>query len=771
MTMQNRIEGFSGGSVFYPLGERIPRIDGAEKVAGEASFGADVGLPGMLAGRMLLSPHPHALIKNIDTRRAQALIGVKAIVTDEDTFQVRLGRFVNDETLLARGRVRFRGERVAAVAAVDNDVAEEAISLIRVDYEELPAVFDIDSAFAEGAPIIHPDLKIYQAFNGNIRSGNSPCLIRINSGDAKASLARADLVFEDFFETQFMHAGYIEPRACLAAPGAGGGFTVWTPSQAVFAVRSFISQALNLDLSRLRVICTHVGGGFGGKTTQFHELIAVLLASKAGRPVQMVLRREEDTLTSHSRHPFKIQVETGVSADGKIIARRAKILGDTGAYTTSGPNVLGRTTYAISGPYRIENISIEAKLAYTNNIPAGSVRGIGAPQAAYACEVHMDRIAREMGMDPLAFRLRNIFKEGDIDSVGAMMQAVSLKETLQKATNEVNWIGRKKSQFEGWGIACSRFPTGGGPSGATIRANEDGTLIVSVGGSDLGTGSNTIMAQVVAMEMGIDLSQVSVVSADTGSTPYDRITGGSRTTYNVGQAVRLAADDMKAKLIREAAEMFEALPEDLEFSGGGVRPRGEPGRWLPVKELVAHAYSQGEGPPIGSGSFRGENPPYDASTVEGHPEPARSAPQFATQIAHVRVNPDTGEVKVLRLVNAQDVGFAFNPLQLEGQMEGGVVQGLGYALSEELIRENGDLLSPGLEHMLLPTALDVGEVNSIIVEHPSADGPYGAKGAGETPIVATAPAIANAVADATGAYVRELPITPERVLRAMGRLG
>ncbi len=751
----------------FPVGTRVPRIDGAEKAVGEARFGADMALSGMLAVRILLSPHSHALIKKIDTRRARALPGVMAVVTSEDTPDVRLGRFVYDETLFARGRVRYRGERVAAVAAVDEETAEEALSLIRVAYEELPAVFDPEEALSDGAPLVHPDLESYKAFPGNIRFGNVPCLIRVHSGDAEAALARAAHVFEDTYQTPRMHAGYLEPRACLAEPGSGGRITVWTPTQAAFGVRASIAAALGVSLSRLRVVCTHVGGGFGGKTTQLLEPVAALLAAKAGRPVRMVLDREEDTVTSHPRHPFRVRLETGVSADGEILARRAEILGDTGAYTTSGPNVLGRTTYAVTGPYRMAHVSIEAKLAYTNNMPCGSVRGLGAPQAAYAAEGQLDRIARELGMDPIELRLRNAFQNGDLDSVGAKMYAVSLETTLRKAARAVGWKDRTKTPWEGYGVACSRFPTGGGPSGATIRANEDGTLVVAVGGSDLGTGSNTVVAQVAAAEMGVDISRVSVISADTDSTPYDRITGGSRTTYNVGHAVRLAAEDMKEQLLREAADALEAAPEDLEFAGGGICAKADPGRGLTLQETVSRAYNQGEGPPIGRGTFRGLNPAHDPSTVEGHPEPARAANQYATQIAHVRVDPDTGEVEVLRLVCVQDVGFAFNPLQLEGQIEGGVVQGQGYAISEEMILDGGAVAAPGLEHMLMPTAMDVGEVESHIVEVGAEDGPYGAKGAGETPIVATAAAIANAVAEATGAFVCELPVTPERVLRAM----
>jgi carbon-monoxide dehydrogenase large subunit len=767
MTQENGRNNPSGSEAAYPIGARIPRIDGPEKVTGEARFAADMGLPGSLSGRMLLSPHPHALIRRIDTRRARALPGVVAVVTDADVPPVRLGQYVFDETLFARGRVRYAGERVAAVAAVDEERAEEALSLIRVEYEELPAVFGPEEALAEGAPLIHPDLDSYKVFPGNIRERNNPCLIRVRRSDPEAALARADRVFEDTYETQHMHPGYLEPRACLVDPEPGGSFTVWTPTQSVFGIRALIASALGISLSKLRIVCTHVGGGFGGKIFHLLEVVCVLLASKAGRPVRMVLGREEDTLTSYPRHPFRVHIETGVSAAGELLVRRARIVGDTGAYTKSGPNVLGRTTYCVTGPYRMDHLSIEARLAYTNNIPSGSVRGLGAPQAAFACEVQLDRIARALEMDPLEFRLKNAFRDGDLDYVGAKMYAVGMEETLRKAAGAIGWAGRKKKPMEGFGIACSRFPTGGGPSGATLRANEDGTLIVAVGGSDLGTGSDTIVAQVAATEMGVDISEVSVISADTGATPYDRITGGSRTTYNVGHAVRLAASDMKEQLLLEASEMIEVAPEDLEYSGEGIRAKADPGRWVSLKELVARAYTQGAGPPIGRGTFRGRNPAHDPATVEGHPEPARTAPQFATQIAHVRVNPDTGEVEVLRLVNAQDVGFAFNPLQLEGQMEGGVVQDLGYALSEELCLENGLLPAPGLENMLMPTSMDIGLLESLIVENGAADGPYGAKGAGESPIVATAAAIVNAIADATGAFVCALPVTPERVLRAM----
>lgn len=766
MTQENDSSTQSSSDATHFIGARIPRIDGAEKVTGEARFAADLGFSGAFSGRMLLSPHPHAIIRRITTRHARALPGVMAVVTDADVPPIRLGQYVFDETLFARGRVRYAGERVAAVAAVDDETAEEALSLIRVEYEDLPAVFNPEEALVEGAPLIHPDLESYKAFNGNIREGNNPCLIRVRRGDPETALARSDQVFEDTYETQHMHPGYLEPRACLVDPGSGGSFTVWTPTQSVFGLRALIASALGISLSKLRVVCTHVGGGFGGKTFHCLEIVCVLLASKAGRPVRMVLDREEDTLTSYSRHPFKVHIETGVSAKGKLLVRRARIIGDTGAYTKSGPNVLGRTAYCVTGPYRMDHLSIEAKLAYTNNIPSGSVRGLGAPQAAFACEVQLDRIARALEIDPLEFRLKNVLRDGDLDYVGTKMYAVSMEETLRKAAGAIGWSARKKGKMEGFGVACSRFPTGGGPSGATLRANEDGTLIVAVGGSDLGTGSDTIVAQVAATEMGVDISQISVTSADTGAVPYDRITGGSRTTYNVGHAVRLAALDMKEQLLLEASEMIEVAPEDLEFADGGVHSRAEPSRRFSLKELVARAYTQGAGPPIGRGTFRGLNPAHDLASVEGHPEPARTAPQFATQIAHVRVDSDTGEVKVLRLINAQDVGFAFNPLQLEGQMEGGVVQGLGFALSEELSLEDGLLLAPGLEHMLMPTSMDIGQLESFIVEEGAADGPYGAKGAGESPIVATAAAIVNAIADAIGAFVHDLPVTPERVLRA-----
>ena len=746
------------------VGARVPRLDGAEKVTGEALFGADVRLPGMLAARLLLSPHPHARILRVDAGKARRLPGVKAVLTAKEAPAGRFGRFVKDESLFASDRVRFAGERVAAVAAVDEETAAEALSLIRVDYEPLPALLGAEEAMAEGALLLHPYLASYGAFPGNVRFGNVPCRIRIKSGGAEEALARAPHVFEDEFETQPVHQGYLEPRACAVKPEAGGRFTVWTPTQGVFAVRASLADALGIGLSRLRVIGTHVGGAFGGKQAHMLEAVALLLAGRAGRPVRIVLSREEETRTGNPRHPLRIRLETGVGADGLLLARRARIVADTGAYTTTGPNVLGKASYTVVGPYRVPNVSVEALLVYTNHVPSGSFRGLGVPQAAFASEVQMDRIARALGMDPIELRLRNAFREGDRDATGNRLYGVGLTATIQRAARAADWERRERRPYEG-------YPTGGGPSGATIRANEDGSFHLAVGSVDLGTGAATLVAQVAAQELGVPMGRLVVTNADTDTTPFDLTAGGSRTTFNIAHAMRNAAGDLKRQVLEEAAGALEASPEDLEFAEGFARVKAEPGRRVSLKEAIARSHKQGQGPLIGRGSHTGRNPAHDPSTVEGHPEPARPAPEFATQIAHVRVNPETGEVEVLRLVNAQDVGFAINPLQLEGQMEGGAVQGLGYALSEDLPREGGRVSAPGLEHMLMPTSLDVGAVESLIVEEPAFDGPYGAKGAGETPIIPTAAAVANAVADAVGEPVRELPLTPERVLRAVRRAG
>jgi len=571
------------------VGKGLPRLDGAEKASGDALFGDDPRPPGCLTARLLLSTVPHARIRRLDVSRALRVPGVAAVATAESAAPVRYGRAVADETLFAREKVRFVGERVAAVAAETDAAAEEAVRRIRVEYEPLPAVFTPAEALADGAPRIHEALSSYSAFPGNIRWGNVATEVRVRNGDVEEGFARADRIFEDIYHTPRVHQAYLEPRAAVAEP-TPGGVTVYTPTQAAFLVRAVIADVLGLSHNAVRVVCTHVGGGFGGKSHHLIETVPALLCRMTGRPVRLCLSREEDTLTGNPRHAFELRYKTGVARDGRILAREVRLLANNGAYTLSGSGVVAKACVLAPGPYRIPHLKVDGLLVYTNLSPSGSFRGLGGAQPVFACERHMDRIAHELGIDPLALRLANAVGEGDLDPAGVRLNAVSLRETLERAAERAGWAGRRRPAGRGaggngsgrirrgFGIACAIYPTGGRPSGAWVKVNEDGGLAVFAGCSDLGTGTGTVLAQIAAEVLGADPAGVRVTLADTETTPLDAITAASRSVFNAGQAVRLAAEDARAQLLDHAARMLEAAPEDLEVLPGRIALRGAPSR-------------------------------------------------------------------------------------------------------------------------------------------------------------------------------------------------
>jgi len=765
------------------VGKPIPRIDSAEQATGDSRFGEDWQPKRCLTAHLLLSPHPHARIRHLDLSHARKVPGILAIVSAVDVPGGRYGRLIRDENLFASSRVRYAGERIAAVAAENSDAAREAISLIRVEYEPLPVLLTPDEAMAEGAVLLHEDLENYPAFPGSIRYDNVAARIRVHSGDVKQGFSQADHIIEDTYHTPRVHQGYLEPRAVVAEPAENGITVVRTPTQAAFIVRALTSEILEIPLNAVRVISTHVGGAFGGKSQHMIEAVAVLLSRKTGRPVQLTLTREEDTLTGTPRHAYSMYFRSGAKSNGHLIARQVRLVSNNGAYCLTGPAVLGKSSYTCPGPYRIKHTEVESLLVYTNLPPSGSYRGLGVPQVAFACERHMDRIAHELNIDPLDLRLMNAMEEGDTDPAGTRMKSVSLRETLEQASEAIGWQERGNQDKatgktpgsekfrRGYGIACARYPTGGGASGAVVKVNEDGSIAVLAGCSDLGTGAATLIAQVAAEVLGSDTDAVHVRIADTETTPFDAISAGSRTTFNMCHAVRRAAEDARDQLLVQAAGMLETSPEDLEISEGFIAVRGAPRHMVSLAETANAALWSGEGPPTGRGAYRGINPPHEPTNVEGHPEPSRPGPEFSTQMAEVEVNLETGEVQVVKIVSAQDVGFAMNPLTLSGQIEGGIAQGLGFALSEELPHEGGHLLNSSYENMHIPTSLDSVEVVNLIVECADSEGPYGAKGAGEVPLIPTAPAIANAIADAicdpASQNLNCLPLTPESVLKAI----
>ncbi len=764
-------------SGYRVLGKPIPRLDSAEKVSGFADFGDDLRRPGCLTAKLLLSPHAHAEIKRIDVRDALKVPGVRAIVTGDDFLGIRHGRLVRDEPLLAVGKVLYVGERVAAVAADTPEAAQAAVEKMHVEYKALPAVFTTDDAMQEDAPLLHDALSDYASFPGIVRYANVATDILIHSGDPiEQALARADLVFEDVYETPRVHQNYLEPRAMLAEPGPEGSTIVHTPTQAAFVVRAIASEILALPMNKLRVVSTHVGGAFGGKSQHLLEALVILLSRKTNRPVQLTLNREEETIIGTPRHAYHMRYRTGVTREGTILARHVQITSNNGAYCMTGPMVLGKSCYTCTGPYKIPHVRVDGLLVYTNLPPSGSYRGLGVPQVAFACERHTDRIASELKMDPLAFRLLNAMDENDPDPAGTIMQSVSIKETLERAGKKAGWNkpGEKRRGGKirrGLGIGCARYPTGGGASGAVVKVNEDGGLAVLAGCSDLGTGAATLLAQVAAEVLQSDIERVHVRLADTETTPFDAISAGSRTTFNMAHAVRMAAEDAREQMLRQAARMLESSPEDLDIAEGNIFVRAAPSRAVSFSEVAHSAVWKGDGPVTGRGAYRGENPPHRPGNVRGHPEPARPGPEFATQIAEVEVDVETGETSVRKITSAQDVGFAMNPLTLHGQIEGGIVQGLGWALAEEIHHENGRIAHADFESQLNPTSLDVSEIESLLVESPDLEGPFGAKGAGEIPLIPAAPAIINAIADAIGntasRHLNKLPIAPEDVVRAV----
>lgn len=752
------------------VGKSLPRIDGVEKATGRAVYGQDLRRPRMLIGKVLRSRYPHARILSIDTSRAEALPGVKAVVTGRDMVPGNTGQMIKDETVLAVDRVRFLGEAVAAVAAVDQDTAQQALDLIRVEYEELPPVFDPEEAMREDAPILHPDLAGYRAAPMLVRGPGNICThTTIRKGDVEEGFRRSDFVFEDTFRTQMVVHAYLEPHATLVEVDERGRVLIWVTTQGVFAVRAQVAEAFHLPMNLIRVIGARCGGGFGGKSRSLVAPIAVLLATKSHRPVKLALSMSEDFISSHPRHPSVVRIKTGVMKNGTLVARQAMLIMDTGAYADFAPVATSQATTYCLGPYRIPNVKSDGYSVYTNKTSCGALRAPGSTQASFAVESHMDMIAHRIGIDPMEFRLKNAFGEGDLSHTGQIFGPINLRVCLE-AIRE--YLGRQQpaGPSRAWGIACGQWGIGGTSSAAQVKINEDGTAVLFTGAVDIGTGSDTVLCQIAAEELGLKLEDMSIVAGDTDATPYDMAAVGNRITYVMGTAVRLAATDARQQLLEMAGQMLEASPRDLEAADRKVRVKGSPERAVPIAQLAGMSHMKG-GQILGRGSFAPQNPPCDASLFKGHVAPTRPGDTFCAQAAQVEVDPETGGVKVLRIAAASDAGCAINPRMVEGQIEGGVGFGLGFALSEEVVFENGKTLNPHFTDYRLSTSVDMPVVDAILLEEGKGGGPYGVLGMGETPNIPTGPAVANAIYNAAGLRLQDLPITPEKVRRALREKG
>ena len=750
------------------VGKPIPRLDARDKVTGVYLYGMDISQPGMLHGKVVRSPHPHALIRSVDTSQAEKFPGVRAILTGHDTHGLLLPGTVWDQPLLAFDRVRYFGEPVAVIAADSLEIAEAAARRISIEYEPLPVITDPEDAMQPGAPLVHETWAAYQAEKSLVRDGNVCCHSTLRKGDIAQGFAEADWLFEDSFTTESVHQSHVEPRVAIGSIAPDGRVTVHSNTQLPYWIRTNVAQALGVEEEAVRIVPTGIGGGFGSKLYPQLEPIVALLARATGQPVRIVTPLEEEITAGLPRHPCKISIKTGVKNDGTILARQARMILDTGAYAGSGPELASVACLVLAGPYRIPHVHIDAYAVLTNKTNFGAYRGPSGPQAVFGLELHMDIIAENLGLDPLEFRLRNIVEEGDQAANGQILRGVGLRECLEKAAAAIRW-DQPAGPHRGKGLACGWWTTTGGLSNSRAALDEEGKVVLTIGTQEIGTGA--IMGgvpQVVAEEMGVRPEDVRIVVADTTSGLWDFGSQGSRTLFNVGRAAQFACSELVQKIIALGEKLLEVPAAQLELYGGAIRVVGSPGELVSFADLVKIA------PPgdlQGSGRSLPDPAPYDESRMGSCLYPAFHYPSFHCHAAEVEVDPGTGEVRVVQYAAAHDVGYAVNPTLVEGQIHGGVVQGIGMALMEEVIYRDGRISNPNWTDYKLPTIEDVPEVQAIIVQKPVEGGPHGAKGLGEFPVIEPPAAIANAIYRATNARIRSLPITAEKILMALRKEG
>jgi len=750
------------------IGERVPRVDARAKATGAAQYTDDLSLPGMLHGRILRSPLPHARVVRIDASRAKALPGVRAVVTGDDLPAVRYGNWrlfpeTQDEMALARGKVRFVGDEVAAVAAVDRDTADEALALLEVEYEPLPAVFDLDASLAEGAPLVHERTP-----------GNTSVARRIAYGDLDAGFAASDYVREDVFTLQAVSHAYLEPCSSLAVADGQGRVTLYTSTQTPYIIQCLLASALGLRENEVRVVKPHVGGGFGGKMElRAWDVCAAHLARTTGRPVKFTLTRQEELTAGRRRHPMRIRSRVGMKRDGTLLAKELTVHLDGGAYNSMGPTATFLVGNFGAMLYRFPAYRYSGTHVYTNKAPAGAMRGFGAPQALFVTESQMNIAAEELGIDPIELRLRNAMRPGDRIPDVATVSTCAFSECLERVAQMSGWKEKRRAggAGRGIGVGCYSFITGGvfnwfdtkyPFSAAEVRAYADGTVHLFTMAADIGQGCDTVLAQILAQELGLRMEDVTVTAGDTAMTPKaDLGTWGSRVTLMAGNAVRAAAHEVREQLFRVLSMRFDLnVVHEMECADGVVRSKSRRDRSMPFGEAVAAAQRLARGEPVvGRGSYT----PRDMGLVT----PTFS---FGAQVAEVEVDRETGLVRVAKIHTAHDCGRVLNPTAVEGQVDGSVQMALGYALCEELVVEEGRTLNTSFLDYKIPTAPDMPEMVQECVDSDEPRGPFGAKETGEGPVSPTAPAIAEAVWHATGYRSRDLPITPEKVLRGIDGL-
>jgi CO/xanthine dehydrogenase Mo-binding subunit len=735
------------------------RQDGKEKVTGTGRYTADLSFTGMAHAKFRYADHSHAKILKIDTAKARALPGVVAVVTQADLPDVRFGGFVQDRYLFAKDVVRFEGEIVAGVAALTEEVAAEAARLIEVEYEPLPVLSDFVEAMSPDAPRVHEGLADYEKDENIVADGNTMAYHTIVKGDADAALDGAEVVVKSHYRSDASQGVPIEPRA-VVAQWQGDKVTVWSSTQVPYAARAGVAQTLEVPEADVRIIVPLLGGGFGAKCDLHFEGQVAALARAAQRPVRLVFSREEEfKAIAQRREGISMDFETGVTRDGKLIARRATLILDKGAYCGEGGFLGQMAAMHACGPYQIDAIKIESHLNYTNNQPSGSVRAPTAPQVCWGLEQHMDEVAAAIGMDPVELRRRTLIEEGAEGPTRQIFDHVGVKDTLEKAVEMIDY-GRELPEDEAIGVAIGWWPCMPASSGAYVQMNGDGSATIVTGAQENGSGAVMAMPMFVGQELGIDPNDVSVIYQDTDVAPWDMGSCGSQTTFNSGRAILAAAQEVREQLLDAAAEQLEADRGDLELIEGNARVKGSPERSVAVADLVGE---------IGTVHGKGSGEVLDAPTGDTGGCVGRLgnetflAPQLITQAAHVKVDRETGVVRVLRIAAAHDSGRILNKKGADGQVYGGVVMGVGLALSEgTMLDEQGRQRNPHLLDYKLVTCSDAPQIDVEWIEYDSV-GPRGSKGVGEPPQVPTAGAIANAIAKVIGSHVDELPMTPERV--------
>ena len=748
---------------FRVVGKPLPRLDGVDSVTGRATYTVDIALPGLLHARLFRSPVPHAKIRRLDVSRARALPGVGAVLTANEAPSKRFGFGVQDEELFARDRARYVGDVIAAVVAIDEATADQAVELIECDYEPLRAALTVDEALSENAPLVHEEMSSYRlntvlardwhpVYGTNIAHQTS-----FSKGDIDRGFAEADEIFDDTFLSRQVQHCSLEPHA-VVAEWNGDRLTLWTSTQKVFLVRSGLADLFDLPENKIRVIGSKVGAGFGGKNAMRLEPYAAALAIKTGQPVRLVNSRAEEFFAAAGSVPATVRVKTGVKKNGTITAREMEFTWDTGAYAEglAGSN---RALKDGVGPYKIPNIRVSSTLVYTHKLRGCPFRGLGIPEAVWAGESQMDMIAQKLGIDPVELRLKNCLGTGDQTPAGDRANHIALRDCLLKVSAELERWKKRAPANHSFGVSLlHKSPTtSASASNARVRIAADGNVELFIGATDVGGGTGTSLGQIVAEELDVPLDAVRVVIADTELTPFDHGTYSSRVTPYVGAAVKLAALDARQQIAAKAAKLWNLPIERIRFARGKISAGAQ--RPLTLTALLTQSQTAEI---VGVGASQSKRLWAEDAAKQTKDASAPGWP-FGAQAVEVAVDRETGEIKLVRVASAHDVGKAINPLAVTGQIEGGIMMGLGYALSEALLFDEGKITNASFADYKIPTMRDIPAATPIIVEKDYDSEPYGAKGVGEMSVFGIAPAVANAVARLTGVRITDLPLSSEKL--------